>query len=316
MSSVVRSVAVIGAGAIGLATAALAQRAGFRVTIYTERPPEETTSAKAAASFKPAGLRYDERNVRMITTSLEEFGRIAAEFPDAGVRRHVHWEAFSTFPNTPWYLDFVENPELLEGGHVPGGYDFGWRYTTWFIDMPIFIAWLTGRFHESGGRLVVGRSFSTLEAIAALPEDLLFNCTGIGSRRLCRDESLVPVRGQIVLIGPQPEMDWSINHEGFYVYPRQHDTVLGGTREVGVWDESVQASVVDSILEANRRILPHLTLADVRATCAGLRPYRDDGVRIEVEEVNDRPIVHNYGHAGAGITMCWGSAQEALGLVT
>ena len=40
------SVAVIGCGVIGLTTAIVAQDAGYRVTIYADRPPTETTSTK------------------------------------------------------------------------------------------------------------------------------------------------------------------------------------------------------------------------------------------------------------------------------
>lgn len=48
---------------------------------------------------------------------------------------------------------------------------------------------------------------------------------------------------------------------------------------------------------------------------AGLRPKRDVTYRLEPETHGDRFIVHNYGHAGAGITMSWGCALEVLDLV-
>ena len=308
------SIGVIGAGIIGLATARLAQSAGWAVTIYAELPPDQSTSAKAAASFKPSGMKHDERNARIMRASVDEFRRIARESPDAGVRPRPHWEASNEVPEPPWYLEFMEDPLLFEGG-VPGGYKFGWRYTTFFIDVPIFLAWLGSRFAEGGGKLIIGRTFTSLDEMASLPHEVLFNCTGIGARQLCGDQSVVPVRGQIVVVGPQPDMDWSINHAGFYAYPRRFDTVLGGTREPGVWDESVEESVVEAILEGNRRILPHLKRSDVKATYAGLRPSREAGIRLELQEVNGKPMVHDYGHGGAGITMCWGSAQAALDLV-
>jgi len=48
---------------------------------------------------------------------------------------------------------------------------------------------------------------------------------------------------------------------------------------------------------------------------AGLRPKRDVTYRLEPETQDDRFIVHNYGHAGAGITMSWGCALEVVDLV-
>jgi D-amino-acid oxidase len=42
----------------------------------------------------------------------------------------------------------------------------------------------------------------------------------------------------------------------------------------------------------------------------GLRPYRP-AVRVEREG----RVVHNYGHGGSGYTLCWGCAEEVVGMV-
>jgi len=46
----------------------------------------------------------------------------------------------------------------------------------------------------------------------------------------------------------------------------------------------------------------------------GLRPSRSE-VRLEVEDIGDRKVVHNYGHGGAGVTLSWGCAEEVVRLV-
>jgi D-amino-acid oxidase len=48
---------------------------------------------------------------------------------------------------------------------------------------------------------------------------------------------------------------------------------------------------------------------------AGIRPYRQTTFRLEPQTVGTKFIVHNYGHGGAGITMCWGCAVEVRELV-
>ncbi len=56
-----------------------------------------------------------------------------------------------------------------------------------------------------------------------------------------------------------------------------------------------------------------LDVLDVRV---GLRPGRPS-VRVEREQLADgRPVVHNYGHDGAGFILSWGCAQEVVDLAT
>ena len=60
----------------------------------------------------------------------------------------------------------------------------------------------------AGGRIEV-RRFATPADIAALPEALVFNCTGLGSRELFGDQDLHPVRGQLAILEPQPEVRYA-----------------------------------------------------------------------------------------------------------
>jgi D-amino-acid oxidase len=308
------SAGVVGAGVMGLTTAIVAQEAGYRVTVYADRATMETTSAKAAASFKPTILEREEIEGRVLGPSWERFERVTCEAPEAGVRMHVHWEASSSPLPAPWYLGVMREPTYHEGLAVPGDYPYAWRYQTFFVDTPVFLPWLVGSFEAAGGLFAPPRQFTSLDELAGLPHDVVFNCTGLGARELCADENVIPVRGQIAVVGPQPQMDWSIKHDGFYVYPRKDDTVLGGTSEEDVWDDQPESSTIEALVHANQRILPHLKVSDVVRSYAGLRPYRVHGLRIEAESVDGKLVVHNYGHGGAGITLSWGSALEAVGL--
>ncbi len=46
----------------------------------------------------------------------------------------------------------------------------------------------------------------------------------------------------------------------------------------------------------------------------GLRPARRGGPRVEAEKWADGIVVHAYGHGGAGMTLCWGCADEVATL--
>ncbi len=50
----------------------------------------------------------------------------------------------------------------------------------------------------------------------------------------------------------------------------------------------------------------------------GLRPYRNDGVRLEHERTTDgidNDVVHCYGHSGTGVTLSWGCAKDVVEIV-
>ncbi|GAA3630511.1 FAD-dependent oxidoreductase [Flavivirga jejuensis] len=48
---------------------------------------------------------------------------------------------------------------------------------------------------------------------------------------------------------------------------------------------------------------------------AGIRPYREETYRLEKEQINEKLIIHNYGHGGAGVTLSWGCALEVEDLL-
>ena len=45
------------------------------------------------------------------------------------------------------------------------------------------------------------------------------------------------------------------------------------------------------------------------------RPFRPGGPRIDVEKLDEKTVVHNYGHGGSGWSLSWACADEAAKLV-
>ena len=60
---------------------------------------------------------------------------------------------------------------------------------------------------------------------------------------------------------------------------------------------------------------PDLSNEKIIAYSTGLRPYRKTGIRLEAEEIGDKLVIHDYGHGGAGISLSWGCAQEAINIL-
>lgn len=44
----------------------------------------------------------------------------------------------------------------------------------------------------------------------------------------------------------------------------------------------------------------------------GLRPYRPSGFNLSVQKLDEKVIIHNYGHGGGGISLSWGTASLAI----
>lgn len=69
---------------------------------------------------------------------------------------------------------------------------------------------------------------------------------------------------------------------------------------------------------AVRAVPPTLRLAPVRVAhdriiraTIGLRPHRPSGFVLRAEKLDDKTLIHNYGHGGAGMSLSWGTGQMA-----
>jgi D-amino-acid oxidase len=72
---------------------------------------------------------------------------------------------------------------------------------------------LMADFIAEGGR-IEQRTFNTPADLATLAQPVIINCTGYGARALFGDESIVPVRGQMTWLPPQPEVRYSLYYNG------------------------------------------------------------------------------------------------------
>ncbi|HEX4936644.1 MAG TPA: FAD-dependent oxidoreductase, partial [Gemmatimonadaceae bacterium] len=94
----------------------------------------------------------------------------------------------------------------------------------------------------AGGTLRI-RRFDTLRDVAQLRERVIFNCSGLGARTLVGDADVRPARGQLCVLPPQPEVDYTLYHGPFYyMVPREDGIILGGTFELD--DERTTADPV------------------------------------------------------------------------
>ena len=57
-----------------------------------------------------------------------------------------------------------------------------------------------------------------------------------------------------------------------------------------------------------RRVLPVVNVSWDRVirTTIGLRPHRPSGFVLRADKLDDKVVIHNYGHGGAGMSLAWG----------
>jgi D-amino-acid oxidase len=203
------------------------------------------------------------------------------------------------------------------------------------IDTDAYLRWLLGAVRDAGCDIVQRKvSGSLREQATELTREygasVIVNCTGLGAREL-GDKSLFPLRGALVRVRndgwsmPRLTRAHCVSNDGsghfLFVVPRGDDRlVLGGLAEPGEWGLDVGLHNYEPIRAMHQscvEFLPVLAAAEIDAAepvRVGLRPVREAGVRLEVEE-GEAPIVHNYGHGGSGVSFSWGCAAEAADLV-
>ena len=93
--------------------------------------------------------------------------------------------------------------------------------------------------------LVEGGSIEPVEFhspadLIRLPQKVVINATGYGARALWKDESLIPVRGQIAWLIPQPDVHYGVFYKGIQILARRDGIAVqdGGTSEMDGYNDA------------------------------------------------------------------------------
>jgi glycine/D-amino acid oxidase-like deaminating enzyme len=262
--------AVLGCGAVGLATARLLQERGAQVRIYARELPPNTTSNVAGAQWWPASV-YDNDAVnhafiaQHFTAAQFAFRRYQSL---VGGGYGVEWEtnyALSNRPNSS-YPASADSPmrQLVVNQHdlTPLEHNFPApfvrRWDTMMIETPLYLRRMEADVRQAGAEIVV-RAFADVAEVRALPERTIFNCTGLGAGQLFGDTEIMPVRGQLVILLPQPEVDYNVNGSRGYMFGRRDGVVLGGTFERGEWSLEPDPATIARILDGHKRLFDAMT---------------------------------------------------------
>ena len=244
MASSPKEIAVIGCGALGLTAATLAQRAGAKVTIYARDMLPQTRSSRATGSWTPdsrialaeaAGPGFGALWEQMARTSFKLYRQYLGlpGNPIEWTDRYTVTDQAMEFPRRAGsaggmmefghYNDLVRDltpkQELMPAGTTPFDAPFVYRTTSLQFNVADYGHTLMTDFLLAGGKFQ-RMEFHTPADLAQLKESVIINCPGYGARSLWKDESVVPVRGQIAWLIPQREFDYGLLFRGINVVPR------------------------------------------------------------------------------------------------
>jgi D-amino-acid oxidase len=306
---------VVGAGVVGLTTAITLAEAGLATRIVTAAPPAATTSAAAGAIWGPVRCGPPDRCHAWARTGLGVLSALAGE-PAAGVHQLTGREVCTEFTEPPAWTGLLPDVRVLGAGDLPQGFVSGWQYTAPAVNMPVYLEYLRRRYEGLGGSVTA----ETVTSLASVAAPVVVNCTGIGARALVPDESVIPVRGQIVVAENPGITEFYLDHGNdganyVYLFPHGDLVILGGTAYEGATDMAPRPDVSARIMRDCAAAFPSLRDARVIGQRVGLRPVRPS-VRLEAEALpGGRVLWHNYGHGGAGVTLSWGCAAELTSAV-
>lgn len=239
---------------------------------------------------------------------------------------------------------------------IPGDYDIktAWTYECYFADWTAYYPALLEQYKLQGGTveyIELGK-----EDLSRRKEEIIVNCSELGSAALFPEtfSEMKLLAGHLLYIddpetgnqdraetisynitppasvyglGPDHPMD-------VYSYRRKDGWVLGGSRIpatinrqmeiVSDYPELLNAqSYPRQIFELNREVILDHYGTDLRKLSEPIPKFSyrlnhpaEDGLMIKKEIFDDKQIVHNVGHGGAGVTMSWGCSLKVLDLIT
>lgn len=177
----------------------------------------------------------------------------------------IRWLEWYTLSDTPFDINFSGSEEAAKlyaykGTLGPGEHPFPVPYVQHFVTMQIdpgvLLRRLTRDVQLAGGKFVV-KNFDNVSTILALPEPVIFNCTGLGSRQLFGDKELTAAKGQLVFLPPDPAVDYMTLGGGrgmLHMFPRSDVLLLGGIFRPGDFSTHVEADETVRIVEEHRRL--------------------------------------------------------------
>jgi len=246
-----RDAIVLGAGVMGLTAATLLLDLGLNVTIYSDRKPADTTSAKAGGQWAVSVVEFQGKKLELadiIKTAFTTFkNSIGNGFGVSAQPNYTRTRSHNLDIVLQLAPGLIPPPVALARMPFEGHTKPGFEYQTLLIEPPIFLARLEADLLARGVNFVNRKFVSKSDVLGSLTEKIIVNCTGLGAMKLWNDPKVVPIKGQLAMLPAQPNLQYLYGQDG-YMFPRADHVVIGGTFEVGVSSETPNKSVCKGLV--------------------------------------------------------------------
>jgi len=270
-------VAILGGGVMGLTAATLLREMNLSVTMYA-KAFANTTSDRAGGQWAPSLVKHKDTAAAkqhfedILRTAFRGYEALIGKGYGVYRRPNYTWTETPSFKKVPH--DLIGPPTYLPRlpfqGHVRQD---GYLYQTLLVEPPAFLNRL--RTDLRAARVpMVEVDFKSPQQLANLREQIVVNCLGLGSRRLWQDSKLVPMKGQLILLKPQHELQYLYSGTGYggYIFPREDKVVVGGTGESCNEDDTPHDGMCAELIDLHKtafaggafikRVLPDWILKD------------------------------------------------------
>jgi D-amino-acid oxidase len=231
---------------------------------------------------------------------------------------------------------------------------WGWSYDVLFADTPLYLPWLRKQYLNCGGEIHINSLVSNDISKLPEELVINCTGTGAVGLFEDYEDDVRFVKGHQIIIRSEDipksyrTTDFSYNYTAgksvyrnpdglaadVYFYPRSDCWIIGASRQECQFDDkgniTEEPPVHESMIigniavpapmyEINRAILLEtlgVQIGDLPKTARyGYRFIRKNkGLRLEIVKRQEKYIIHNYGHGGAGVTLSWGCAFKVLEL--
>ncbi|MBH0778148.1 glycine oxidase ThiO [Nocardia bovistercoris] len=332
-----RTLAVVGGGAIGLAVAWRAAESGWSVTVFD---PTVASGASRVAGGMLAPLSeawpHASRELAFGAASLRRWPEFAERLEAVtGVGVFVAEQTLSVALDGADAADLrVVADFLVEHGHQPTMLDrAGVRahepalartvragllsVTESAVDNRLLLDALHRACLDSG----VAIHAETVDDIDALPFDQVVLAAGAASARLRPDLPVRPVKGEILRLRHRPGavpvpkrvIRARVHGRAVYLVPRADGIVVGATQYEAGFDTTVTVGGVRDLIADAEAILPGIGEYELAEAAAGARPVTPDNLPL-IGRLDNR-VVAATGHGRNGILGIPLTVDATLGLL-